>query len=100
MLHDKRCVDITSENVNMCVPWFLMACIAYEKLDNPIISDACFDELSVRMSTHWSTIQHFHKHLIIMDDPDMFKGSAVAVKWDQLPSRVWEATRHLINTQP
>lgn len=61
---DKVCLDVTSSNVNMCVAWYLMAAYAYYVEDNSILSDGVFDGLAKTMLEHWSTINHYHKHLI------------------------------------
>ena len=50
------------------VPWYLMASYAYYKEDDPILSDAYFDNLAKRMLDAWDEIEHFHKHLITTID--------------------------------
>lgn len=94
--HDAKYQAIVSENPNMAIPWFLMACYAYDKLDSTIITDACFDALSETMANNWDSISHWHKPLIRMENPDLFKGSCVVVDWDKFPDRIKEATRALL----
>jgi hypothetical protein len=53
---------------NLSVPWYLMASYAYYELDNPILTDASFDELGKFMLSRWEAITHRHKHLITEDD--------------------------------
>lgn len=55
-------------DISLAVPWYLMAAYAYYILDHPILSDKIFDHLSKLMLKHWSKIDHFHKHLIKVDD--------------------------------
>lgn len=65
--YDKECFDSTDRNVNMLVPWYLMASYAYYKEDNPILSDNLFDKMGKRMLEHWDDIEHMHKHYITKD---------------------------------
>lgn len=65
---DDYAAEIFAENINMMVPWYLMASYAYYKKDEPILSDAFFDAMSKTMLERWDDIDHFHKHLITVDD--------------------------------
>lgn len=56
------------ENINMSVPYYLMASMAYYKEDNPILTDTYFDELGKMMFDRWDEIERFHKHLISKED--------------------------------
>lgn len=56
------------ENKNMLVPYYLMASYAYYKEDDPLFTDALFDDMSKQMLNEWDDIEHFHKHLINKDD--------------------------------
>lgn len=64
---DKMCLDTIEENINMTVPWFLMAAYSYYIEDDPILSDAQFDRLAKRMIEHWDKIEHRHKDLITLE---------------------------------
>lgn len=75
---DNTCYNAIKKNKNMCVSWFLMACFAYEKLDDPIISDACFDEISSIMFKNWKIIKHIHKKFIIYNK-ETKKGSSINI---------------------
>ena len=98
---DEYCYYITGKNPNMHIPWFLMACKAYDKDDDPIISDACFDEISVQMYAQFSDLTHFHKHLInAIENETNRKGSSIDVKWDQWPERIDRALIHLRQVWP
>ena len=59
-----------NENINMMVPWYLMASYAYYEESDPIFSDAFFDDMGKRMINEWDNINHFHKHLITVEDLD------------------------------
>lgn len=61
---DKQAQEIFDSNINMMVPWYLMAAHAYYKDDDPILSDQFFDNMSKVMLDKWDEINHFHKHLI------------------------------------
>jgi len=52
----------------MMVPWYLMAAYAYYKQDEPILTDAFFDAMGKTMLERWDDINHYHKHLITVDD--------------------------------
>lgn len=82
-------------NPNMLVPWWLMAAWAYEHGERPIISDACFDELAMRLTAEWKHVQHHHKHLL---DPKILK-SAIAMK-GKWPERVIGAAQRLMSLRP
>lgn len=64
---DKMCLDTIEDNINMTVPWFLMAAYSYYIEDDPILSDAQFDRLVKRMIEHWDNIEHHHKDLITLE---------------------------------
>lgn len=53
-----------TEFPNLLVPHFLIHSWCYYKLDDPIISDDCFDELVKRLGDQWAKVRHPHKHLI------------------------------------
>lgn len=65
---DDYAAEIFADNINMMVPWYLMASYAYYKQDEPILSDAFFDAMGKTMLERWDDIDHFHKHLITVDD--------------------------------
>lgn len=90
VLHDDKCQAAISRNQNMLVPWYLMAAHAYYDLDEPIISDALFDELAQRLLKSWDTITHWHKHLITTDD----LRAGTLLRRD-LPMRIAGAVRNL-----
>lgn len=79
---EKACCEIIDDNINMTVPWYLMAAYAYYEEDNPIITDQMFDHISKKMLKHWDEIEHMHKSLIT---PDMlYAGTYIGT----YPSRV------------
>ena len=65
---DDYAAEIFADNINMMVPWYLMAAYAYYKKDEPILSDAFFDAMGKTMLEVWDDITHYHKHLITFDD--------------------------------
>jgi NAD-dependent DNA ligase len=84
------CFDTIETNINMTVPWFLMAAYAYYIEDDPILSDAQFDRLVKRMIEHWDKIEHRHKELITLENleagtflgayPEMVKGAVKQIR--------------------
>ena len=65
---DKHCSDLIDDNINMSVPWYLMAAYAYYVEDRPLLSDSCFDRMAKKMLSEWGNIEHMHKHHISKDD--------------------------------
>ena len=76
-------------NINLSVPWYLMAAYAYYKEDAPILMDHTFDELAKTMLDNWDKIEHFHKHYITVSDLEA--GSFLG----EYPSRVPYALHHV-----
>jgi len=64
---DEECLDCCDLNLNMLVPWYLMASYAYYVEDNPILTDQVFDRLGRKMLNHWEDIDHFHKDRLSKD---------------------------------
>ena len=52
----------------LLVAYYLMASYAYYEQDDPIFSDAYYDELAKTLLLKYDSIEHFHKHLISKDD--------------------------------
>lgn len=67
-LYDVEMMKIINKNLNLSVPWYIMACYAYYVEDNPIISDEAFDILAKKMLNNWTTISHWHKRHITLGD--------------------------------
>ena len=65
---DDHAAKLFAKNINMMVPWSLMASYAYYKEDDAIFSDGFFDEMGKTMLAVWDDIEHFHKEYITVDD--------------------------------
>jgi hypothetical protein len=65
---DDHAAKLFAKNINMMVPWYLMASYAYYKQDDAIFSDGFFDEMGKTMLACWDDIQHFHKEYISVGD--------------------------------
>jgi len=65
---DKEFMDVTDRDIDMLVPWFLMASYAYDVQEEPILSDATYDKMLRRMIDNWDDINHPNKHYILKDD--------------------------------
>ena len=66
-MFDERAVEIFADNINMMVPWYLMAAYAYYVEDNPLFTDSFFDDMAKTMLAIWDSIEHRHKHYITED---------------------------------
>lgn len=87
---DQYAAELFAENVNMMVPWYLMASYAYYEQGDPIFSDGFFDEMGKTMLDCWDDIEHFHKNLISKDDleagtylgkyPERVKGGLLSLR--------------------
>ena len=65
--YDERAAEIFADNINMIVPWYLMAAYAYYEQDNPILSDSFFDDLAKTLLAVWNDVEHRHKQYITVD---------------------------------
>jgi hypothetical protein len=88
-LLDKDCFDTVDTNVNMLVPWYLMAAYAYYVEDDPILSDATYDNLVKKLLDRWDEVEHRHKPLI--DRDQLLAGTFLG----QYPSIIKGAVRDL-----
>ena len=86
-LLDQQCIQIVGDNINMTVPWYIMAAYAYYVDDDPILEDHIFDRLSTKMLAHW--IEHFHKHFL---NKEMLEAGTYLGEY---PSRVKDAVMEL-----
>ncbi len=66
--YDMKAAELFAQNINMMVPWYLMASYAYYKQDDPIFSDAFFDNMGKTMLECWDDIEHWHKKYITKHD--------------------------------
>ena len=88
-LFDKDCLDVVDDNLNMAVPWYLMASYAYYEEDRPILSDNVFDRLARKILEFWEVIDHLHKDYL---NEDMLKAGTFIGEY---PSRVKFALQEL-----
>lgn len=88
-LFDKDCLDVVDDNLNMAVPWYLMASYAYYEEDRPILSDNVFDRLARKILEFWEIIDHLHKDYL---NEDMLKAGTFMGEY---PSRVKFALQEL-----
>jgi len=65
---DDHAAKLFAKNINMMVPWYLMASYAYYKQDDAIFSDGFFDDMGKTMLKCWDDIEHFHKEYITKGD--------------------------------
>jgi NAD-dependent DNA ligase len=89
MILDTEAQSFFDKNINLMVPWYLMAAWAYYKEDDPILSDHFFDSMANIMLNKWDDIEHSHKHLL--RPTDLMAGTYLG----QYPNRVKDALAHL-----
>ena len=90
--YDQHAALLFMENLNMMVPYYLMAAYAYYKQDDPIFTDAFFDNMSKTMLERWDDIEHWHKKYI--NKGDLEAGTFLG----EYPTIVEGALRSLRNT--
>lgn len=91
-LHDADCRRVTAANPNMLVPWLLSSAYAYSCLDQPIISDSLYDQMSIELARVWDSTEHFHKHLL---QRGWFPKGSIPLVEGQFPSRIVFATMRM-----
>lgn len=90
-MFDDYAASLFAKNINLMVPWYLMAAYAYYKQDDPILSDHFFDDMSKTMLAVWNDIDHFHKEYIT--ENDLVAGTYLG----KYPSRVEGGLKELRN---
>lgn len=65
---------------NLLVPHYILHCYLYYVLDDPAISDDCFDGIVKRLQEKWETIEHRHKGLLERE----FLKSGFALKYPEI----------------
>lgn len=109
MKFDALCKQLTSQNINLLIPWWIMAAYAYDQMDDPIISDDLFDKIAVDIDDNWSIITHRHKDrldrtllkssiAISGNWPSITKGAVQSLKKIDVHSKIVEKPK--INTLP
>lgn len=66
-LFDKECLEVVDDNINMTVPWYIMAAYAYYVDDKPLLEDNTFDRLAKKLLSSWDNVEHFHKSFLNKD---------------------------------
>ena len=84
----RHATKVITSNINMTVPYYLMASYAYYKEDDPIFSDDYYDELAKKILKNWDDIEHYHKHLLSKDilEAGSFLGKYPTIVIDSLES--------------
>lgn len=65
---DSHADVLIESNINMSVPYYLMASYAYYVQDDPIFSDGYYDELAKTILANWDNITHRHRDVLKKDD--------------------------------
>ncbi len=62
--YDQHAALLFMENLNMMVPYYLMAAYAYYKEDDPIFSDAFFDNMGKTMLNAGTILHIITKNIL------------------------------------
>lgn len=66
-MFDKYCDEIIDNNINMTVPWYIMAAYTYYVDDKPLLEDNTFDRLAKKLLANWEQVEHMHKSFLTKD---------------------------------
>lgn len=66
-MFDEHAKQLIDANINMTVPYYLMASYAYYVEDDPIFTDGFYDGLAKQILDNWDTITHWHKEHLSKD---------------------------------
>lgn len=91
---DTYVYGLLERSKNLAVSWWLMASYAYYLLDETIISDECFDYLTILIGENYEEIEHVNKDLVTMDR--LSCGSAFDLR--VYPTRVMVCASRMIST--
>lgn len=64
---DNYAAELFAKNINLMVPWYLMASYAYYIEDEPILTDSFYDNLAKTILAVWDDITHRHRDVINKD---------------------------------
>jgi hypothetical protein len=67
LIYEAEANKVIIRNPNMLIPYYLMASYAYYVEDEPIFSDAYFDELAKLILGSWDYLEHRHKDFLNKD---------------------------------
>jgi len=84
--------QLVATKINLAVSWWLIASYAYYILDETLISDELFDELTQVIKLNFDRIEHINKDLITEDR--LSAGSAYDLRL--YPTRVMSVTQQLL----
>mgnify|MGYP000151754754 FL=1 len=90
MILDDYAAELFSKNINMMVPYYLMASYAYYVEDDPIFSDAFYDNLAKTILAVWDSIEHRHKHIL---NTDMLEAGSFMGEYPSIISGALESLR-------
>lgn len=93
-MYDNYAANLFSKNVNLMVPWYLMASYAYYIQDKPILTDAFFDDLAKTLLSAWNEVQHRHKHLI---SEDMLRAGTYIGEYPGIIKGAVDSVRELVD---
>jgi len=82
-------MDNVDDNINMAIPWYLMASYAYYEEDDPILEDNTFDRLARKILEFWDIIDHYHKDVL---NEDMLRAGTFSGEY---PTRIKYALQSL-----
>lgn len=66
-MFDAYAQRLIDANINMTVPYYLMASYAYYVQDDPIFTDGFYDSLAKKILDNWDSITHRHRDVLSKD---------------------------------
>ena len=97
LMFDSHADEIIKNNINMSVPYYLMASYAYYVEDDPIFSDAFYDELAKTILAEWNNITHRHRDVI---DKDALEAGSFLGKYPSIIEGALKSLREQTKKQP
>ena len=99
---DQFVLDLCSDNINMLVPWVLIASYDYYHCRSDgrvgsLISDQTFDFLMKQLAINWTKVLHKHKKLLNL--ASLKSGSLYYIRDHDYPEIVKSVTSQMINAK-
>lgn len=85
------CLQIVDDDINLVIPWYIMAMYAQDELGETLVDEKVLDKLRRRMLEYWNKIEHRYKEFLSLQDvrdgnrlPDypMHTFTSVKVLWE------------------
>lgn len=91
---ENHAAKIFQQNINMMVPYYIMASFAYYVEDEPIFSDGFYDALAKTILERWDEIEHWHKGYL---DKDALEAGSYLGDYPSIVSGALKSLRASVN---